>query len=80
MKIIMKRSGYSLRHISHPKMYLAKPIWQLPKDKKQAYFSPQKGAVFLLLVRIIKHVQIQLPCRRKVYILSNFTEQHQSIH
>lgn len=35
MIFIMKRSGNSLRHISHPKMYLAKTIWQPLKDKNK---------------------------------------------
>lgn len=38
----MKRSGNSLRHISHPKMYLAKQkqkkYMATPSGQKQAYF------------------------------------------
>lgn len=58
----MKRSGNSLRHISHPKMYLAKQkqkIYGNSLRTKTSLFSQlKKGAAFLLLIRIIKHVQL----------------------
>lgn len=56
----MERLGKSLRHISHPKMYLAKIIWQLPKDKKgnKLIFQLKKRAAFLLLIRTINMFSI----------------------
>lgn len=47
MRIMTTRSGNSLRHTSHPKMYLKK-IWQLPKYKNKLIFQLKRRQQFSL--------------------------------
>lgn len=60
-----EKSGNSLRHISHPKMYLAKAIWQLPKDKYKLIFQLKRKQYSF---HNHKTCLSTLPCRRKVYV------------
>lgn len=78
MIIIMKRSGNSLRHIPHPKMYLVQNNMATPLGQKQAYFPAQKKGASLLSARIIHAQHLTTLPQKSLYV--NLTDNCLSVY